>query len=66
MFSTRRVIARLDFAIELAVPRRLARAAWVADWLRHLATVIERGDSPRSEQGAGARVEQSANEQAAS
>lgn len=44
--AQRRVIARIDFAVELAVPPRIVRAARIAAWLRHLAAIIEGGDSP--------------------
>jgi hypothetical protein len=43
----RRLIARFDVSLEISEPRALARAAWVADWLRRVARAIERADLPR-------------------
>jgi hypothetical protein len=63
MYPARRIVARMDFSIELRVPRRLARATWVADWLRNLAAVIERGDVPRA-QGTGTPLGERADPQA--
>jgi len=47
MRPPRRLIARVDLTLEISEPRIVARAAWVADWLRRVARAIERGDLPR-------------------
>ena len=47
MHSPRRLIARIDLTFEISEPRIVARASWVADWLRRVARAIERGDLPR-------------------
>ena len=47
MHPPRRLIARVDLTFEISEPRIVARAAWVADWLRRVARAIERGDLPR-------------------
>jgi hypothetical protein len=47
MRPARRLIARIDVTFEISEPRLVARAAWIADWLRRVARVIERGDLPR-------------------
>jgi hypothetical protein len=47
MHPPRRLIARFDVTLEIAEPRWVVRSIWIADWLRRVARVIERGDLPR-------------------
>jgi hypothetical protein len=47
MHSPPRLIARIDVSLEIREPHWAARSAWIADWLRRVARVIERGDLPR-------------------